>query len=288
MAYRSCFLGACATVGLLTSVGCGSSSKYERQPDSDSTQSDPGGGAPYRPGSRLVGGADEPSGDEVSIAQEKGVLETTDVEDVLEQHVPAFTACYGRAGNAQRYVEGQVLLRIFVAGDGSVSDVHIVENSLGNYAIESCLADEARAIAFPAPQGGKPTDLEYPLQFRSTREIAVTEWPSTSTLPQIAEALATLRPCVPLSAAPVETVLYIEPSGAVGSAGFVSAKPIEREAATCVTERMRTWRLAGEPGHVLRTRFDLVVPPKGLATLSAKARAKPRKPLRGRRGSARR
>lgn len=253
---------------MVAAAGCGTSSKSQQT----SIESSGGSGHSYKPGSRRMGDDDdEEAPDGLSLDNEHGVLESEDVEAVLERNFPAFTRCYGRAGEAQRYVEGQVLLRIFVSGTGAVTDAHVVENTLGNFAIERCLVVEARAIKFPAPKGRKPTEFEYPLQFRSTRETALVDWPDATIPSEVIDAMAAMQPCAPLAEAPVETILYIEPSGSVGSAGFSAGGALDAEAAMCALEQMRGWRLKGEPGHVLRTRFDLRVPAVGAAAAPAPA-----------------
>jgi len=279
MAHQKQFLGVCA-VALLASTwtaGCGSSSKAKKDDDSSSL-----GGTrheSFRPGSRKVGDDDEAeSKDSMSLMQEQGVLESEDVETVLERNFRKFTRCYERAGDAQRYVEGKVLLRFLISAEGAVTDVQFVENDLGNFAIERCLVVEARSIKFPVPRGRKPTEFEYPLQFKSTREMALADWPITTVPPEVMSAMLSMQPCKEISAKPVEAILYIEPSGEVGSVGFLSGAEIQPEAAMCVLEQMRQWRLRGEAGHVLRARVDLHVPKEGEVVEAPK----PAAPSRGR------
>lgn len=271
------FVVACAVLGVAWLGGCASSSKVKKD---DASVTPSSGSSGFRPGSRRIGGDDEgDSKDSLSVVQEQGVLESEDVETVLERNFRKFTRCYERAGDAQRYVEGQVLLKFLISGEGQVTDVHFVENSLGNFAIERCLVVEARAIKFPAPRGRKPTEFEYPLQFRSTREMALADWPADSVPPDVLPLMLAMHPCPDVAQKQVEAILYIEPSGAVGSVGFLAGAAIEPEAAMCVLEQMRAWRLRGEAGHVLRARVDLHVPKEGevVEALKAQPAAKSRK-----------
>jgi hypothetical protein len=52
-------------------------------------------------------------------------------------------------------------------------------------------------------------------------------------------------------------VAYVKPGGKVVSVGFVSDKPIDTMAAKCVVDRIQTWRLPAEKGHLVRTRFAI-------------------------------
>src|SRR5262245_4153802 len=66
---------------------------------------------------RAAGAGRDPSRD-MRVENEMGVLETADVEDTLQGHFQDVRACYQRAGKAQEYAGGRVLLRFIVAGDG--------------------------------------------------------------------------------------------------------------------------------------------------------------------------
>ena len=105
-----------------------------------------------------------------------GVLDERAVDRAMEPHVPAMVDCFERAGDARRYLSGQVVLRFVVEASGSVSDIHVIKNELGNYPVERCLIDVGRRIAFPRPEGNRRTDFEYSLRFRSTGEMRVLNW----------------------------------------------------------------------------------------------------------------
>jgi TonB family protein len=110
---------------------------------------------------------------EMKLDSELGVLDTAEVEDTLQAHFDDVRACYQRAGKAQGYAGGRVLMRFLVNGDGHVGDVWVVDSSLGNYEVERCLVDVGRHVVFGAPSGNKSTTFEYPVEFRSTNQMAV-------------------------------------------------------------------------------------------------------------------
>src|SRR5262245_11176340 len=64
------------------------------------------------------------------LDSELGVLDTDEVEDTLQARFEDVRACYQRAGKAQEYAGGRVLLRFLIAGDGHAQDVWVVESSL--------------------------------------------------------------------------------------------------------------------------------------------------------------
>ena len=98
------------------------------------------------------------------MQNELGVVETADVEEVIEGHFEEIRGCYQRAGKAQRYAGGTVTLRFVV---------------LGNYSVERCLVDVGRRLEFKAPAGNKATTFDYPVEFRSTHEMAVLDLDGT-------------------------------------------------------------------------------------------------------------
>src|SRR5262249_58698292 len=136
-------------------------------------QDDEGGAAlahhRRRPSSGIRAADPNPAG--MTVDNELGVLDTEDVEATLKDHFDDIRSCYQRAGKAQRYAGGRVMLRFIVGGDGIAQDVLVVESSLGNYDVERCLVEVGRRIAFHAPTGHKATTFEYPVEFRSTNQL---------------------------------------------------------------------------------------------------------------------
>jgi TonB family protein len=144
-------------------MGCGSDKAAKRDPASPTLAA--------RPSSRPASDAD--ARQTMSVDSELGVLDTEDVEAVLQARFDDIRGCYGRAGKAQRYAEGRVLLRFLVNGDGTSEDVLVIESTLGNYDVERCLVEVGRRISFHAPSGRKPTTFEYPVEFRSSNQVPV-------------------------------------------------------------------------------------------------------------------
>jgi hypothetical protein len=94
-----------------------------------------------------------------------GVLDQRAVERAMAPHVPAMVECFDRVEQARRYLSGQVVLRFVVEVSGSVSDIHVIKNELGNHRVERCLTSAGRRIVFPPPEGNRKTDFEYSIRF---------------------------------------------------------------------------------------------------------------------------
>jgi hypothetical protein len=188
-----------------------------------------------------------------------GVLDERTVDRAMAPHVPALIDCFERAGDARKYLSGQVVLRFVVEASGSVSNIHVIKNELGNYPVERCLIGAGMRIAFPRPEGNRRTDFEYSLRFRSTGEIRVLDWRGDNVAMRVAST-NDFSSCGTLGPLQVEAIAYVEPAGTIGSVGFVSQGPINPIAASCAEEQMHKLRIAdSRPNVVLRTVFPLII-----------------------------
>ena len=188
-----------------------------------------------------------------------GVLDERTVDRAMAPHVPALVDCFERAGDARKYLSGQVVLRFVVEATGSVSDIHVIKNELGSYPVERCLIDAGRRIAFPRPEGNRKTDFEYSLRFRSTGEMRVLDWRGDNVAIRVAST-NDFSTCGTLGPLQVEAIAYVEPAGTIGSVGFVSQGPINPVAASCAEEQMLKLRISdSRPNVVLRTVFPLII-----------------------------
>ena len=206
-------------------------------------------------------------GASMTLDNEIGVMDTDDVEATLQEHFDDVRACYARAGKAQRYAGGKVLLRFMVAGDGAAQDVWVLESTLGNYDVERCLVEVGRRIHFHAPNGNKATTFEYPVEFRSESGMEILEVDG----PKIDRDLATLLPqlaaCGQIASEQVNAMVYIESNGALGSVGLATAAAIDEDAGDCAVQTIRGWRMSvGLPGHVVRANFRI---PPSITTAEA-------------------
>lgn len=215
----------------------------------------------------------KPVGSEMALDNELGVLDSNDVEQTLEQHFEEIRGCYARAGKAQRYAGGKVLLKFFVAGDGRATDVLVIESTLGNYDAERCVVDVGRRITFDAPSGRKATTFEYPVEFRSTGQMGVLDVDGIKVERDVASFLPQLAACGRLSEQDATGVMYIEPNGFPGSVGLASQAPIDEDTGDCMVQTIHRWRMSASlPGRALRATFaipSVISAPAPTATATA-------------------
>jgi hypothetical protein len=207
-----------------------------------------------------VAGDDNAMGMEMSM----GVLDERAVDRALKPHIRAMSACFARAGEARKYLSGQVVMRFMVTATGQVSDVQVVKNGLGCYPVESCLVFEGKQILFPAPEGRRGTDFEYSMSFESTGERTVIPWSGEEMARHLGAISSDIADCGSLGATDVDVIAYVEPGGAVGSVGFASEGSLDPLAAGCAVALMRKMRVSDAPssarsGIVLRATFPMTL-----------------------------
>jgi TonB family protein len=252
----------------LLGAGCGSD-KAARQDD----------GAPLAHRRRPSGGirSADPNPAGMTVDNELGVLDTEDVEATLKDHFDDIRSCYQRAGKAQRYADGRVMLRFAIGGDGVAQDVLVIESTLGNYDVERCLVEVGRRITFHAPSGHKATTFEYPVEFRSTNQLAVLDADGLKVDHDLSVFLPQLASCGQLTPDDASAIIYIEPNGFPGSVGLASGSTLDEDVGDCMVQTIRGWKMSASlPGRIMRATFN--IPP-----VIATALASPRRPAAHRR-----
>lgn len=248
--------GILASIAVVGLVGCGGNEASKREPESAASAARPVKRAEARDERQAM-----------HLDSELGVLETADVEATLQQHFEDIRSCYRRAGKAQRYAEGRVLLRFLIAGNGSSQDVWVTESTLGNYDVERCLVEVGRRITFRAPEGRKATTFDYPVEFRSTNQVPVLPVDGVKVEQDVAAFLPQLAACGQLASETASAIVYIEPNGFPGSVGLAVDAALDEDVADCMVQTIRRWKMSATlPAHVMRATFAI---PSVIATAEA-------------------
>lgn len=246
-------------VGLLTTFSLGCASEPEARQDQPAQRQARGTRPTGKWATGRVSGDDQAMGMEMSV----GVLDEREVDRAIKPHERALSSCFLHAGDARKYLSGQIVMRFVVTASGQVSDVQVVKNAVGNYFVESCLIGQGKQIRFPAPEGRRGTDFEYSMSFLSTGERTVIPWSGEEMARHMNSISADLANCGALGAADVDVIAYVEPGGTVGSVGFASQESLDPAAASCAVSLMRKVRITDAPvGHssiVLRATFPLAM-----------------------------
>jgi hypothetical protein len=244
--------------GLAATVAIGCASEPEVRTDEatprHARRSKPGGWSAGE-----VAGDDKAMGMEMSV----GYLDEAAVDRAIRPHEHALAACFARAGEARKYLSGQVVMRFVVSATGQVADVQVIKNGLGSYPVESCLVLQGKRIVFPAPEGRRGTDFEYSMTFTSTGERSVVPWNGEEMARHLYEISSDLAACGQLGGPDVDVVAYVEPGGTIGSVGFASQSTLDPTAAICAMAVMRKIRISDAPANhssvVLRATFPMTL-----------------------------
>jgi TonB family protein len=114
--------------------------------------------------------ADDGASPQMTVRGEEGTLNAADVESALHDHLGEIRECYSAGRRGPHPATGRVVVRFFVDVKGEVDEVSIVESSIGNPAIERCIADISVGVVFERPAGHKPMTFDYPFEFRPARQ----------------------------------------------------------------------------------------------------------------------
>jgi len=68
---------------------------------------------------------------------------------VVQRHAAAVRFCYNRLLAKRAGASGQIVIRLTVAGDGSVSEANVVRSTLGDADLDACVLGQAREWRFP-------------------------------------------------------------------------------------------------------------------------------------------
>ncbi|AZZ35670.1 hypothetical protein CIK05_02265 [Bdellovibrio sp. qaytius] len=89
------------------------------------------------------------------------------VRNAMRTHVPQYKECYDAEIKKNKKLEGKVVLRWMINGDGQVEEEKIQTTTLNNKKVEKCLLNVLSKTTFPKPDAGAIADVSYPLLFRS-------------------------------------------------------------------------------------------------------------------------
>ena len=101
----------------------------------------------------------------------EGEMDPALVSKEVRARVGAVKACYERALRRQPSLSGQVKLAWVITAAGTVSDVELREDSMGDAEVAACIKGLVRRWRFVAPSGGS-VEVVYPFTFQPSSEVA--------------------------------------------------------------------------------------------------------------------
>lgn len=98
-----------------------------------------------------------------------GFLSREQIERVVRRHSRGIRYCYERELMNDPALGGRISVNWTIDLEGRVSSASVVENSMGNRDVESCILREVRRMRFDQPDGGMVV-VTYPFTFRAEGE----------------------------------------------------------------------------------------------------------------------
>ena len=97
-----------------------------------------------------------------------GALDKQIIRRVINKNRQAIKYCYDKELQKKKDLEGKIVVKFVIAPNGSVVSSSIRESTMGNAAVEDCIAERVKRFKFPAPKGGGIVEVSYPFIFKAS------------------------------------------------------------------------------------------------------------------------
>lgn len=113
-------------------------------------------------GPKGEGGIGRIGGDPIIL----GALDKSLIDRVIKRNMNQIKYCYQRQLNASPTLNGKIVVKFVISGDGSVSQAKTHSSTMsGGGAVESCINERFLRFQFPEPRGGGIVIVKYPFLF---------------------------------------------------------------------------------------------------------------------------
>ncbi len=223
--------------------------------------------------------------DGITMTGTLGTIHEADIAQAFRPRWSEVTRCTQQAQARHHYLTGTIELKFRVGKDGMPSRVFIERSTLGNYEVERCVLEIARAVVFPSPQGGAEAEFSFPIEVRPRASSPyVVAWEEARIAPTLERSRKDVGICRgdPQPIAPqkkgrhakqekpmqkiarvelpsnLALTLYIAPGGRVTSAGLSAGGPIDETFATCLMDKTRAWKLDDPQSQIAKITVGVV------------------------------
>lgn len=93
----------------------------------------------------------------------RGELDKKTVEAIIRRYLPGIKWCYQDRIQANRSLGGKMTLAFSIMPNGTTAEARVSNSSLGDSALEQCIATKMARWKFPQPKDGGVVDVAYPL-----------------------------------------------------------------------------------------------------------------------------
>jgi hypothetical protein len=97
-----------------------------------------------------------------------GGLDMETVRRIIRRSRNRFKYCYEQELQRNPDLAGKVKVKFVISGQGKVLVAQVIENTMNNGKVASCIRRQTERLAFPAARGGGTTTVRYPFMFKGT------------------------------------------------------------------------------------------------------------------------
>ena len=205
-----------------------------------------------KPTTRTIVEDDSEPTEGVTVVNQRGRMNVSDIEKGLAPHTQSLTDCYMSRVGKRRWLGGQVEIHWDISKDGEITAVKLASSDLGAWPIEKCVLGVAKAISFGAPRGNKPARVTAPLSFSAG--TGAVRWDEEAAAKAIGGRLVKLAPCASREPAPTDVTItiYLGTRGKVETVGFASPRGFGEAWADCAEKTILAWSLTDPRGKVAK------------------------------------
>lgn len=95
-----------------------------------------------------------------------GSLDREIIRRIIRQHRAEYRYCYEKELQQKPDLNGKISVKFTIAGNGAVIAAKVVDSSMGNRNVESCIVKRIKRWVFPEPKGGGIVVVTYPFIFK--------------------------------------------------------------------------------------------------------------------------
>jgi TonB family protein len=103
-------------------------------------------------------------------AEVKGSLSKEVIRRVIRQHLNEIRFCYEQQLAVKPDLSGRVAIQFIISPTGAVQMSKVANSTIGNKAVEDCIAKAVRRWTFPSPEGGGVVIVTYPFVLQPAGE----------------------------------------------------------------------------------------------------------------------
>ena len=219
-----------------------------------------GGGATPEPKTADEQGTrhEHAGGPGISASAEIGALDEAKVTATFQAAQGALQRCVATGAARNEMEGGDIAFFVKIGEDGRIVHAHAERSTIGDRETEKCMLDALRSRSWPAPVGGKAGLARNSFGFDMPNDVRPpTAWEPGRVEGAVASLTPRLSECKQGVKGELTATVYVDPEGAVTSAGVAASDESGEGAADCVTSVLKGARFPSPGSWPAKVTFPL-------------------------------